>query len=74
MDCRCDELTRFDGTAAARYAKEHLRLLAADESGWVLRYQCPNSNQRWLMTFPDSQVHGGGQPLLVRAADAPSPA
>lgn len=66
MDCRCDELTQLVGEDAYRYANEHLHRLATDYSGWVTEYECPCSDNKWLMEYPDSQLHGGGLPSLTR--------
>ena len=45
--------------------KENLKKLGSDESGWSILYQDPNDSRYWEMTFPESQMHGGGPPALT---------
>lgn len=35
-----------------------------DESGWNKLYQDPNDNRYWELTYPESEIYGGGAPQL----------
>jgi hypothetical protein len=41
-----------------------------DESGWVTLYLHKTTNQYWVQTYPNSEMHGGGQPKLEQVAAA----
>lgn len=38
--------------------------MCTDESGWNKLYQDPDDKRFWELTYPDSEMHGGGAPLL----------
>jgi len=35
-----------------------------DESGWNKLYQDPEDKRYWELLYPESEMHGGGPPLL----------
>ena len=35
-----------------------------DESGWSKLYQDPEDKRYWELSYPESEIHGGGAPLL----------
>ena len=41
-----------------------LQKIAQDTSGWDILYLDPNDNRLWELTYPDSELHGGGPPTL----------
>ncbi len=43
----------------------HLKRIAADKSGWDVLYIDPNDNSLWELTFPESEMQGGGAPSLI---------
>lgn len=43
-----------------------LQKIEVDTARWELRYIDPESNEIWLMDFPDCEQHGGGPPRLRR--------
>jgi hypothetical protein len=43
---------------------EHLHLLGSDVSGWSQLYLDPDDGRYWELTYPKSELHGGGPPLL----------
>lgn len=43
--------------------------LATDDSGWVVLYRDPQDSRTWELSYPDSEEHGGGAPVL-RCIDA----
>lgn len=45
-----------------------LTYLGADESGWQKLYVNPDDGQYWELSFPQSDLHGGGPPALTRIA------
>ena len=42
----------------------HLKELGRDSSGWDVLYIDPDDGRLWELTYPESQMHGGGPPLL----------
>lgn len=43
----------------------HLRRVCADPSGWHTLYQDPLDMRYWVLSYPQSEMHGGGPPALV---------
>jgi hypothetical protein len=41
-----------------------------DESGWVTLYLHKTTNQYWVQTYPNSEIHSGEQPQLEKVAAA----
>jgi len=39
--------------------------VAADESGWNKLYQDPQDKRYWELSYPESEMHGGGPPQLL---------
>jgi immunity protein 27 of polymorphic toxin system len=46
----------------------HLVQLGADASGWDELYRDPDDGRLWELTWPQSEVHGGGPPRLTCVA------
>ena len=44
--------------------KGHLRELGHDSSGWDMLYRDISDGRLWELTFPQSELHGGGPPQL----------
>jgi hypothetical protein len=42
----------------------YLIKVAEDDSGWAVLFQDINDGRFWELTYPESEVHGGGAPLL----------
>lgn len=45
-----------------------LVLLGADSSGWDELYRDPDDERLWELTWPQSEMQGGGPPRLTRIA------
>ncbi|KRT66821.1 MAG: hypothetical protein XU11_C0004G0073 [Candidatus Dadabacteria bacterium CSP1-2] len=43
----------------------YLTKLATDESGWDVLYQDPKDGRYWELTYPQSELHGGGPATLT---------
>lgn len=43
----------------------YLKKITADESGWNILYQDPEDKRYWELTYPQSEMHGGGPPSLT---------
>ena len=43
----------------------YLIKLGADNSGWDSLFKDPNDSRLWELTYPQSELHGGGPPCLV---------
>ena len=46
----------------------HLTYLGTDESGWQKLYVNPKDGQCWELSYPQSDLTGGGPPALTRMA------
>ncbi len=53
------------GSAVESFIDLNCTKLATDNSGWEVLYKAMPSNEYWLLTYPDSSLHGGGEPLLT---------
>jgi hypothetical protein len=40
--------------------KQKLRHVATESSGWVTLYRDPRDGRFWELTYPQSEMHGGG--------------
>ena len=38
--------------------------ISEDESGWNKLYQDPEDERYWELSYPESEMHSGGAPLL----------
>ena len=43
----------------------YLERLAESEGGWSALYRDPADGRLWELTYPHSEVHGGGPPSLT---------
>lgn len=48
---------------------EVLEEIGVDTSGWKTLYQDPKDNRKWVLYFPQSEMHGGGPPALMVVSD-----
>ena len=48
--------------------KFRLQRVAADPSGWNTLYRDPRDGRLWELTYPRSEMHGGGPPTLTLVA------
>ncbi|MSQ91402.1 MAG: hypothetical protein EXR87_00495 [Gammaproteobacteria bacterium] len=46
----------------------HLVQLGVDASGWDELYRDPDDGRLWELTWPQSEMHGGGPPRLTCVA------
>jgi hypothetical protein len=42
----------------------YLRKIAVADGGWATLFQDPQDNRLWELTYPLSEMHGGGPPTL----------
>ncbi len=42
----------------------YLIKVATDDSGWDILYQDPNDKRYWELVYLESEMHGGGPPML----------
>jgi hypothetical protein len=64
-ECRCLDVDHLRGPEALAYQK-HLEQVAS--GNWTALLRCPATGQYWRRTFPDSEMHGGGPPLLEKVS------
>lgn len=43
----------------------YLIQIASDGVSWTVLYQDPEDKRYWELTFPRSEIHGGGAPSLI---------
>lgn len=55
-----DEVTKRIETLIEKYLKR----IKADESGWNTLFCDPSDGRYWELTYPHSEMHGGGPPRL----------
>ena len=44
---------------------QYLEKVATDVSGWDTLYRDPDDGRYWELTYPQSEMHGGGPPRLT---------
>lgn len=44
--------------------EQHLQELGRDETGWDPLFLDPDDGRLWELTYPQSELHGGGPPRL----------
>ena len=44
-----------------------LKKISVDASGWVTSFKDDETNETWVLDYPESEHHGGGSPRLSRA-------
>lgn len=57
----------YFGTEAIRLTQS-LQRLGHDPSGWDTFFKSVDSEEYWLLSYPNSSVHGGGVPRLSRSS------
>jgi hypothetical protein len=57
---KADEVSQRIETLISTYLIE----AGEDESGWIKLYQDPEDKRYWELSYPESEMHGGGPPLL----------
>ncbi len=45
-----------------------LEKLQADATGWSVLYRDPKDGRYWELTYPESEMHGGGPPALCHVS------
>ena len=60
----------YSGDDALRFAEDSLVKVAVDDVNWEKLYQSRADGSFWLMTYPESELHGGGPPRLERIDEA----
>jgi hypothetical protein len=48
--------------------RDHLTRIGDRENGWTTLYRNPSDGSYWELTFPESQLQGGGPSKLTRIA------
>ena len=49
----------------ATLTTQHLEQVAVDETGWDKLYCDPEDGRYWELTYPQSEMHGGGPTRLI---------
>jgi hypothetical protein len=55
--------------AVENYISLNLVKVATDKSGWDTLYLNTTSNQYWVCTNQNAEMHGGGQPELKQVTE-----
>jgi len=48
--------------------RNHFTRVGERDSGWITLYQDSSNGSHWELTFPQSEMHGGGPAKLTRIA------
>jgi hypothetical protein len=65
-DVTCVCLSTSEVDSAVEYAEGHLQLIGSSDVTWISDYVCPATGVQWRTSYPQSELHGGGPPLLRR--------
>ena len=44
--------------------EKYLKKVKADQSGWNILFRDPSDGRYWELTYPESEIPGGGPPRL----------
>ena len=58
--------TRWSGNEGEAFAKQHLVQIKVDSVHWKVLWRNPQTGEFWKEYFPQSEMHGGGPPELVK--------
>ncbi len=61
-------MNQFTGPQAITFLEENCIKVTTNDSGWEILYKEKSSNKYWELTYPNSEVHGGGEPLVSPVA------
>ena len=53
--------TEYHGVEAVEFAKTLDKVRVGN---WEIEYLDPTTGEKWLMDYPQSEMHGGGPPRL----------
>ena len=56
--------------AVESYINSNLKKIKTDESGWVTLYFNKVTKEYWVRSYPNPEVHGGGQPQLEHISES----
>ena len=59
-------MRQIKGNKVSEFLESNCIEVATDDSGWETLYEDEDSKEYWVRTFPDSQLHGGGFPILTQ--------
>ena len=62
-----DEISVVSDSVSKRIeslVNEYLIKISTDESGWIILYKDPNDKRYWVLSYPNSDLHGSGPPML----------
>jgi hypothetical protein len=59
------------GSKALEYANAHLRKVRVIAEKWETEYEDVITGDVWLLDYPHSQLHGGGEPRLRKIEKKP---
>jgi len=57
------------GAEAEQYARDRLAAVGAIPEEWVTLYRDESDGSHWLMSYPQSELHGGGPPKLEQVTE-----
>ena len=58
-------MREIEGIEAEKFTQAKCVQVATDDTGWEILYKLVESEEYWLMTYPHSEQHGGGSPILT---------
>lgn len=59
-------LSLVQGKEAEDFIANSCIELATDDTGWETLYQCKATGEYWVKTYPNSEMHGGGEAQVTK--------
>lgn len=56
----------MQGSEAEDFIRKNCAKVAEDKSGWEILYLTKDAQEYWVKSYPNSEHHGGGEPLLIK--------
>ena len=58
-------MSKITGNEAMEFIDSNCTKIANDDSGWETLYKANSTNEYWILSYPNSGEHGGGEPSMI---------
>jgi hypothetical protein len=64
-----ESANRMEGYKAQEFVRKNFTQIAVDGVNWNILHRDPKTGEYWKEFFPQSEMHGGGPPVLVKISE-----
>ncbi len=62
-------MTELRGERAEQFLESSCHRIAEDSTGWEVLFREVDSTTFWIQSYPNSEVHGGGEMLVTEITE-----